>query len=79
VRRYYARNFGYVDRAHRPRFVIGAYIPFPYRGYFRPIPPGLFAYLPPPPPGYALGYFDGYVVVYDPGSFALLNVIDLLD
>lgn len=79
VRRYYARDFGYINRARRPHFVIGAYIPFGYRSYLRPIPPPIFAYLPPPPPGYALGYFDGYVVVYDPTTFAILSVIDLLD
>lgn len=79
IRRYYARNLGYINRARRPRFVIGTYIPVGYRGYFRPVPAPLLGYLPPPPPGYAIGYFDGYCVVYDPITFAILNLVDLLD
>jgi hypothetical protein len=77
--RYYRRNFGYINRGRRPVFVVGGYIPFGDRGYFRPLPPGLLGYVPPPPPGYVLGYFDGYVVVYDPVSYTVLNVMDLLD
>jgi len=79
IRRYYSRDFGYINRWRRPRFVIGAYVPFGYRGYFRPIPSALLGYLPAPPPGCQLGYFDGYVVVYDATTFAILSVIDLLD
>lgn len=78
MRRYYARDLRSINRARRPRFVTGTDIPFGYRSYFRPVPPPLLGYLPPPPPGYAMGYFDGYVVVYDPVSFAILNLVDLL-
>jgi hypothetical protein len=79
MRRYYRRNFGYINRGRRPVFVIGGYIPFGDRGYFRPVPPHLLGYLPPPPPGYVIGYFDGYCVVYDPISFTILSFVDLLD
>jgi hypothetical protein len=79
VRRYYRRDFGYINRGRRPTFIVGGFIPFGDRGYFRPVPPGALGYLPPPPPGYVAGYFDGYVVVYDPISFTVLNVMDLLD
>lgn len=78
IRRYYARNLGYINRARRPRFVTGGPIPLGYRGYFRPVPPRLLGYLPPPPPGYVMGYFDGYFVVYDPVTFTILNLVDLL-
>lgn len=78
LRRYYRRNFGYINRSRRPIFVIGGYIPFGDRGYFRPVPPHLLGYLPAVPPGYAIGYFDGYCVVYDPVSFAILSFVDLL-
>jgi hypothetical protein len=78
MRRYYARNFGYIDRGRRPRFMIGAYIPFGYRGYLRLVPSALLGYLPAPPPGYVLGYFQGYLVVYNPRTFTILNVMDLL-
>jgi hypothetical protein len=77
--RYYRRNFGYINRSRRPGFIVGGFIPFGDRSYFRPVPPGLYGYMPPPPPGYVMGYFDGYVVVYDPISFTILNVMDLLD
>jgi hypothetical protein len=79
MRRYYGRNFGYINRGRRPIFTIGGFIPFGDRGYFRPVPPGLYGYLPPAPPGYVMGYFDGYVVIYDPVSYSVLNVMDLLD
>src|SRR5580698_9995404 len=79
MRRYYGRNFGYINRGRRPIFTIGGFIPFGDRGYFRPVPPGLYGYLPAPPPGYVMGYFDGYVVIYDPVSYSVLNVMDLLD
>ena len=38
----------------------------------------LLGYLPPVPPGYAIGYFYGYCVVYDPVTFTILNFVDLL-
>jgi hypothetical protein len=79
LRRYYRRNFGYINRSRRPVFIIGGYIPFGDRGYFRPLPAHLLGYLPPPPPGYVIGYFDGYCVVYDPVTFTILSIADLLD
>jgi hypothetical protein len=79
MRHYYRRNFGYINRSRRPIFTIGGFIPFGDRSYFRPVPPGLYGYMPPPPPGYVMGYFDGYVVVYDPVSFTILSTMDLLD
>ena len=38
----------------------------------------MYGYLPPPPPGYMMGYFDGYVVVYDPVTYFVADVVDLL-
>ena len=78
LRRYYLRNLGYINRANQPRFVIGGFFPFAYISYLSPVPPHVYNYLPPPPPGYQLGYYDGYVVVYDPNTYFIANVIDLL-
>ncbi len=79
LRRYYLRNLGYINRANRPRFLVGGFFPYAYISYLTPLPPQLFGYLPPPPPGYAMGYYDGYVVVYDPVSYFIANVVDLMD
>ena len=79
LRRYYYRNLGYINRGHRPIFIIGGYIPYGYRGYFTPLPPHLIGYFPPPPPGYVFGYFQGYVVLYNPATYSILNFVDLLD
>ena len=38
----------------------------------------MIGYLPPIPPGYAVGYYNGYCVVYDPASFYILSVLNLL-
>jgi hypothetical protein len=78
LRRYYQHRFGYINRARRPIFNVGGYFPYGDIGYLSPLPPNIYGYLPPPPPGYQMGYFDGYVVVYDPLTYFIANVIDLL-
>lgn len=78
LQKHYQRNLAYVNRGHRPQFVRGGYIPTTYRRYITPAPARVVHYLPPAPPGYAVGYYQGYTVVYDPATFLILNVIDLL-
>jgi hypothetical protein len=75
---YYRRNLGYINVATRPRFVIGGFFPYAYIPYITALPPTVYGYLPPPPPGYNMGYYNGYVVVYDPVTYFIANVIDLL-
>lgn len=75
---YYRRNLGYINLANRPVFTVGGFFPFAYIPYITPAPPAVYGYLPPPPPGYQIGYYDGYVVVYDPVTYFIANVIDLM-
>ncbi len=42
------------------------------------MPIALYGSMPPIPPGYQAGYFDGYVVVYDPVTYFIADVLDLL-
>jgi hypothetical protein len=67
-----------INRANRQRFMVGGYYPYADIGYLQPVPPDVYGYLPPPPPGYQMGYYDGYVVVYDPVTYFITNLIDLM-
>lgn len=78
LHRYYLSRLGAINRVNRPRFVIGGFFPYGYIPYLSPLPPDVYRYLPPPPMGYSMGYYDGYVVVYDPVTYFIANVIDLL-
>jgi hypothetical protein len=79
LHRYYLGRLGAINRLNRPRFIIGGFFPYAYISDLSPLPPDVYGYLPPPPPGYDMGYYDGYVVVYDPLTYFIANVIDLLD
>lgn len=65
---------------HGPRlsFHIGMYFPYVDIGYLSPVPPSMWGMLPPIPPGYQVGYYNGYVVVYDPVTYYIVGVIDLM-
>lgn len=77
LRRYYANRLRYINRARRPVFRIGGYFPVGDIGYLSAVPASIYGTLPPPPPGYRMGYFDGYVVVYDPVTYFIANLVDL--
>jgi hypothetical protein len=78
LHRYYQRSLISINIGSRPRFAIGGFFPYAYIPYITALPPHVYGYLPPPPPGYNMGYYDGYVVVYDPVTYYIANVIDLL-
>src|ERR1700744_5565872 len=78
LRRYYASRFGYINRARRPIFLIGGFLPFADLAYLSPLPVSLYGALPPIPPGCQVGYWDGYVIVYDPMTGYIVSVVDLL-
>jgi len=60
----------------RPNFVRGQRIPSNYR--FQPVPRAYYTNVPPPPPGYQYGYYDGYVVAYNPTTRIVADVMDLV-
>ena len=78
LRRYYLRHLAYINLGRRPVFTVGGYFPFGDIGYLTPVPAHLWSSLPPIPPGYQAGYFDGYVVIYDPLTYYIADTIDLV-
>lgn len=75
---YYMTRLRTINRYNRPVFRVGGYFPYADIGYLSPLPPDVYGELPPPPPGYEMGYYDGYVVVYDPATYFIASIIDLL-
>jgi hypothetical protein len=78
LHRYYLSRFAAINLARRPHFIIGGFFPYGDIPYISPLPPDIYGYLPPPPPGYTMGYYQGYVVVYDPVTYFIANVIDIM-
>ena len=76
--RHYRSRLGFINRSRRPIFTVGGYFPVGDIGYLTPLPGSLYGQIAPPPPGYQMGYFDGYVVMYDPLTYFIANVVDLL-
>jgi hypothetical protein len=78
LHRYYLSRLGLINRGFRVHIVVGGFFPYADIPYITPLPADVYASLPPPPPGYDMGYYEGYVVVYDPFTFYIADVIDLL-
>ncbi len=78
LRRYYG---GPVDLPPglRKKYYRTGTLPPGWEKRFRPFPPAVIQRLPPPPPYADRGYVDGYAVVYDRRTRAILDVIDLLN
>jgi Ni/Co efflux regulator RcnB len=64
------------DRRDRVHFMRGERIPAGYR--IQPVPVTYYRDVPPPPRGYRYGYYEGYVVAYDPTTRAIGDVLDLV-
>jgi hypothetical protein len=77
---FYARYRRDADRwrgQRRPVFVPGQVIARTY--YVQPVPRTYWVGVsPPPPPGYQYGYYEGYVVAYDPTTRVIGDVLDLV-
>jgi Ni/Co efflux regulator RcnB len=71
------KKIEHVDVAHRPEYVAGGHLPADWHKRLHPVPAAIIRELPPPPPGYVFGYFDGYCVVYNPTTLLIADVIDL--
>ena len=79
-----ARFYGYYRqdadhwRGHRrPVFVVGQPIARTY--VVQPVPQAYWVNVtPPPPPGYQYGYYEGYVVAYNPATRVIADVLDLV-
>ncbi len=63
------------DRRHHIR--AGERIPSGAR--LKSVPSSYYRRLPPPPPGYRFGYYDGYVVAYNPTTQIVADVLDLVN
>ena len=61
---------------NRPHFARGERIPYGYR--IQPVPRSYYVGVAPLPPGYQYGYYDGYVVAYDPTTRIIGDVMDLV-
>lgn len=62
----------------QPVFYRGRAVPVAYRRAIAPLPAAYRYRVAPPPRGYAVGYYQGYSVVYDPATYLILSVVDLL-
>ena len=76
---FYTHYRGDADRwrgHRRPVFVPGQVIERTY--VIRPVPRTYWVNVAPPPPGYQYGYYEGYVVAYDPATRVIADVMDLV-
>jgi hypothetical protein len=67
-----------VDRSRRPRYSAGQRLPEGWNQRIRPVPTSVYGQLAPPPPGYRMGYIDGYAVAYNPTTQIIADVLDLV-
>jgi len=79
LHQYFLADIRRVDRVQRPYLSVGSYLWPSDLDRMRQIPPDLLAYLPQVPAGYAIGYYDGYCLVYDPYSLMIVGMIDLYE
>ncbi|HLX44622.1 MAG TPA: hypothetical protein VKR43_14350 [Bryobacteraceae bacterium] len=75
------KDIGHIDKSHREQhrssYVAGGHLPDDWKKHIRPVPAAMIHELPPIPAGCAIGYIDGYCVVYVPGTLEIVDVIDL--
>ena len=77
LRQHFQGQLAHVNRNNRPHVVVGGSLPSGWQTYIVPVPVEEFSYLPPVPEGYQMAFYNGYIIVYDPYSGLVLDVIDL--
>jgi hypothetical protein len=80
LREHYKTNFrehDKVDVGHRAGFTVGGRLPDGWKGRIHAVPSAMLAEIGAIPAGLAVGYLDGYAVVYDPGSGEIVEVLDV--
>jgi hypothetical protein len=75
LREHYARNGG--NRTHTVTVVREQVLPVEVRTRVEPVPTEYVSYLGPAPSGFMYGFVDGYVVLYDPNTFFVVDVLPL--
>ena len=75
LREHYARNGG--SHTHTVTVVRQEVLPVEVRTRVEPVPVEYVSYLGPAPEGFLYGYVDGYVVLYDPDTFFVVDVLPL--
>jgi hypothetical protein len=79
LRQHFQSQLAHVNRNNRPHVVVGGSLPSGWQTYIVPVPVEEFSYLPPVPEGYQMAFYNGYIIVYDPYSGLVLDVIDLYE
>lgn len=72
------RRHDRVVYVRQPVFYRGRSVPVGYRHAIQAVPAAYRYRVQAAPRGYRVGYYQGYSVVYDPSTFLILSVIDLL-
>jgi hypothetical protein len=71
------RSHDRIDTAHRAGFVVGGHLPNGWRGRVHAVPSAILAEIGPIPAGCAVGFLDGYAVVYDPVTGEIVETLDV--
>ena len=75
-RSYYDRDARRWQGRRRPNFYAGYAIPRTY--VVQSVPRAYYTGLQVPPPGYQYGYYEGYVVAYNPTTRVIADVVDMV-
>jgi hypothetical protein len=80
LREHYQGNFrenDHIDVAHRAGFRVGARLNGDWRARIHAVPEAIVGELPAIPAGLAIGYLDGYAIVYDPNTGEIVETLDV--